>query len=87
MPITSIAAPIFMEILDESTNKIYYGCNQEWYATEWQRFSGCAPSAVATIMLYLNHTKSILGSEKNFNNKKNCLSLMEEIWLSPLKKC
>lgn len=68
-------------VLDESTNKTYYGCQQQWYGTEWQRLSGCGPSVASNIVHYLNHiTQSTCGLGQSLNSKRNCLSLMEEIW-------
>jgi len=69
-----------LKVIDETTLKTYYGCNQEWYKTERQRLSGCGPSAAATIICYLNHTRSVVGLRQSFNSKKSCLLLMEEVW-------
>jgi len=68
------------KVIDEITQKACYGYHQECYATEWQRLSGCGPSAATNILSYLSHTRSILGLDQIFNNKKNCLPPMEEIW-------
>lgn len=70
---------LFM-VIDESKNETHYGCNQEWYATKWQRLSGCGPSVASNIYFYLSHTQSSLELEKGFNSKETWLSLMEEIW-------
>jgi len=45
----SISEPNLLKLLDERSHKAYFGCNQEWYATEWQRLSGCGPT-VAEIL-------------------------------------
>jgi len=76
----SIANPNLFKIVDESTHKTYYGCYQECYTTEWQRLSGCGPSAASNIIFYLNRTRSMFTLGQSFNNKENCLSLMVEIW-------
>ena len=68
----------YFKIIDESTVKTYYGCDQKWYATEWQRRSGCGPTVVSNIILYL--TRPIIGHGQSLNSKKTCLLLMEEIW-------
>lgn len=74
----AIANLELFKILDKSTQDTYYGCNQGWYSTEWQRRSGCGPSAAANIILYLNQTQ---GLDNGFNNsKESWLALMEEIW-------
>jgi len=80
MTISSISNPNTFKVFDKSTNKTYYGCDQEWYTTEWQRLSGCGPTAASNIILYLNNIKSNFGLEQNLNSKEGCLSLMEEIW-------
>ena len=66
------------KVLDESNHKIYYGCDQEWYTTEWQRCAGCGPSVATNIFMYLSHTGSTL--EEYSITKENCLLLMEEAW-------
>lgn len=76
----SIAYPNLLKIVDDSMHKTYYGCDQKWYTTEWQRRSGCGPSVASNIIFYLNHTKSTLELEQNFTSKEKWLSLMEEIW-------
>ncbi|MHC1720330.1 MAG: hypothetical protein AB9844_06590 [Clostridiaceae bacterium] len=68
------------KVLDESLNITYYGCNQEWYNTEWQRLSGCGPTVATNIVYYIGHTQPDLGLNYNINNKEGALSLMEEIW-------
>jgi len=75
-----------LKILDESSLKTYYGCNQEWYNTEWQRLSGCGPCVVSNIIIYLNLPTCGLG--QSINTKKDYLSLMEEIWeyVTPTKE-
>ncbi len=80
MTISSITNQDIFKVLDEGTHKTFYGCNQEWYTTEWKRRSGCAPSAASNIIFYLYHTRSISGLEQNVTSKENCLSLMKEVW-------
>ena len=84
----SISNPNLLRILDESTHKASYGCDQEWYPTELQRLSGCGPSVACTIMSYLNHARSPFDLEQSFTSKENCLFLMEEIWgyVTPTKE-
>jgi hypothetical protein len=66
------------KINDEITQSISYGCIQEWYASRWQRLSGCGPTAVSTIVSYLNRTQA--GSNSASLTKRDCISLMEEVW-------
>lgn len=88
MNIDSIINPDLFSVLDKNTNNIYYGCDQEWYATDWQRRSGCGPTAASNIFFYLNHNKfaSLLG--QSCNSKENCLSFMSEMWeyVTPTKQ-
>ena len=74
----SISNLSLLKIVDESTLQTYYGCDQEWYTTEWQRISGCGPTVVSNIILYL--TRPAFGIGQNFNSKEKCLLLMNEIW-------
>ena len=70
----------FFKVLDERTHKMYYGCNQAWYPTEWQRRSGCGPSVASNIFLYLYHHRKSIALGKCVTTKKNCLLLMQEVW-------
>ena len=69
-----------LKIVDDATRKSYYGCNQEWYATEWQRLTGCGPTAVCNIIWYLNHIRPSSGLNQNCSSKEKSISFMEEIW-------
>ncbi|HWQ89096.1 MAG TPA: hypothetical protein VN374_03890 [Desulfitobacteriaceae bacterium] len=75
-----IAKLDLFKIVDESTYDTYYGCDQNWYASEWQRRSGCGPSVATNIIFYLNHTRPAFKLGQYFNSKEKWLSLMEEIW-------
>lgn len=80
MTINTISNIDLFNVLDESTNKTYYGCDQEWYATQWQRCSGCGPTVASNILFYLKENKVNLSIGQRVNSKKNCLSFMSEIW-------
>jgi len=77
---SAICNPEYFKILDDNTNNIYYGCNQEWYSKPWQRLSGCGPSVASNIILYLKHNKDDFVSEEWYNSKKDCILLMGEVW-------
>lgn len=62
----------FFEITDDVNNKVYYGCNQEWYKKPWQRKAGCGPTVAANILLY---KKNQLKTPKTEG-----LKMMEEMW-------
>lgn len=78
MILNSIDKSIF-RIEDETTKKIFYGSNQEWFLKRWQRLSGCGPSAVTNIIYYINRTRN-----GNLDccelTKSECLNLMNEVW-------
>jgi len=57
----------------------YFGCDQNWYDTEWQRMSGCGPSTASTLLLYLQKTGRIELPVK-VNAQKDCRLLMETVW-------
>lgn len=76
----SISNPNLFKIVDDTKNKTLYGYHQDCYTTEWQRLSGCGPSAASNIIFYLNYTRSNFGIGQSFNKIENCLSLIEEVW-------
>ncbi|WP_041276500.1 hypothetical protein [Desulfosporosinus acidiphilus] len=67
------------KIKDEDTQTTFYGCDQEWYPTSWQRRAGCGPTAVTNIIYYLK-TRSSSGFSDHLWLKSGALSLMEEIY-------
>lgn len=84
----SIAQPNFLKLLDELSHKVYFGCNQEWFPTKWQRLAGCGPTVACNMIFYINNTPSAFGLGENANSKDSCLSLMKEIWkyVTPTKQ-
>ena len=65
--------------MDEN-NKVCYGCDQEWYPTEWQKKSGCGPTTACNMLLCLNFLRLNGGTDIKKNNKESGLLLMEEVW-------
>lgn len=57
----------------------YYGFNQEWFRTRWQRLSGCGPTAVSNILYYLGRSRSIPGLERPVSRKEGP-DFMETVW-------
>lgn len=80
MTLKSISNPDVFMVLNRDTNERHYGCDQEWYSTEWQRRSGCGPTAAANIIYYLTHKGQTSKSEQDIVCKSECSSLMEEVW-------
>ncbi len=70
----SISNQKLLTVVDDSTENIYYGCNQAWYPTDWQRRAGCGPSVATNLFGYL------FNEPDNSNSKKKWLSLMEDVW-------
>lgn len=68
------------KIMDEDDLSTYYGCDQEWYMTEWQRNSGCGPTVVTNIMYYLNCIRNGVKKDIPMLTKSEALSMMEEVW-------
>lgn len=73
----SIQNPDLLKISDAAGDARYFGCNQEWYKTQWQRLAGCGPSTVANILRYLEAKRS--GAAALFS-RKEWEDLMEECW-------
>lgn len=58
----------------------FYGCDQEWYTTDWQRRAGCGPTVVTNILHYLNRRRSASQKENLPLSKREALLLMEEVY-------
>lgn len=76
----SISNPDLFKVVDVRDRKTYYGCNQEWYSTEWQRRSGCGPSVASNIILYLSQSQGNSSFIKKCGSKEKCVLIMEEMW-------
>lgn len=70
----SVQAPECLRIAGEIGQDACYGCNQEWYGTEWQRRAGCGPTVAATLFYYLFRPDNLCYS------KQGWLDRMEEVW-------
>ncbi|MBU3190442.1 hypothetical protein K9O30_14735 [Clostridium bowmanii] len=68
------------KIMDEDNLTTYYGCNQEWYMTEWQRRSGCGPTVVTNIVYYLKCMRSGSSQKLHMITKSEALLMMEGVW-------
>lgn len=67
-----------LKIHDDVTGTVYYGCDQEWYQTVWQRRSGCGPTTSTTILQYLHATR--MDDAPALLTKSCCLKYMEDVW-------
>ncbi len=78
--IYSIKHPEYFEVDCGHDEESLYGCDQEWYNSEWQRLSGCGPTAASNIIYYLSRTKPRACNLDVHNDRVGCLALMEEVW-------
>ena len=76
----ALADPDLFKIRDKSAGKAYYGCDQEWYASEWQRMAGCGPSVACNIISYLERRRRGPGRAGTCMSKKASLPRMQEAW-------
>lgn len=67
-----------LKVVDAVTAEVFYGCDQRWYGTEWQRLAGCGPSVAATIFLYLSRRDA--GKTPPPTDRELCAARMEEVW-------
>lgn len=67
----SLSAPQILAVSAQQGGQTSFGCNQDWYQTEWQRYTGCGPS-VATNMLYYMLRRN--------GGMPELLAMMEEVW-------
>lgn len=79
MTVISISNLNGLKVINEGTNEVYHGCDQEWFNTEWQRLSGCGPSVASNIFFYLKQKREV-GKIQNYIKKKECLKIMEDAW-------
>ena len=76
----AIKHPELFEVPGAVTGGAGFGCDQEWYVSEWQRLSGCGPTAASNIIYYLSRTRPQVCGLTVENNRAACLSLMEQMW-------
>ena len=80
MIVRSIRHPELFEVAGAGSDGSVFGCDQEWYNSEWQRLSGCGPTAASNIIYYLSRTRPQVCGLTVEGNKTACLSLMEKMW-------
>jgi hypothetical protein len=61
------------ELIEDLSQEISFGLNQEWYLTKWQRLSGCGPTAASSLIYYTFSNDLSL-------NKLAAIKLMEDVW-------
>jgi hypothetical protein len=78
MHTVSIRDPETFHIVDEA-GLSSQGCDQDWFGSEWQRASGCGPTAASGILYYLHRTGRIR-LPFTVDRKSDCVTLMERVW-------
>ncbi len=76
----SLSAPDLFKIRDKGAGKAYYGCDQDWYTSAWQRMAGCGPSVACNIVSYLEHRLRGPGGAGTCISKAAGLRRMQEAW-------
>ena len=71
----SVKQPECLQIASETGAEPCYGCDQEWYGTDWQRRAGCGPTVAATLFYYMFRPDNLCFSRSEW------LARMEEVWL------
>jgi len=61
------------ELIEDLSQEISFGLNQEWYPSKWQRLSGCGPTAASSLIYYTFTNDLSL-------NKLAAIKLMEDVW-------
>lgn len=78
--IFSIQQPDLLHITKD--NIAYYGANQIWYPTTFQRNAGCGPTTGSHLIWYLSQTHTGCQALCSYDGSKyeGFLHLMEDIW-------
>lgn len=79
MRTASLKQPNRFEIVDETDGRIYCGFDQEWYASNWQRLSGCGPTTAATILYYLFGAGPGNDAGKRLTRRES-RAFLEKVW-------
>lgn len=67
----------YLQVTDSDYCEIFCGSDQEWFATERQRLTGCGPSAAANILFYIERKEN---NDCCGRDRADLLSFMEEAW-------
>jgi hypothetical protein len=70
MPFT-LQHPEIFEITDSKTQRLYYGCDQDWYTTKWQQLSGCGPTVATNMVIYI--------LKKQYSTRSEYVQLMRDV--------
>jgi hypothetical protein len=70
-----IRHPEWLQI--KTNNKTYFGYDQEWYHSIWQRKAGCGPTAAAMLLNYTQRREGILAELPELTG---IIAKMEDCW-------
>lgn len=76
----TLSRPELLDVTDQG--RTFHGGDQAWYAEEWQRRAGCAPTTAAIMVRYLAQTREACRPlyPSDSWTKPDFLALMEELW-------
>lgn len=63
-------------VVDDKDQSVYYGCDQEWYSTQWKRMAGCGPTAASNLLLY----NMLRGVPCDPLSIQSCRHIMNVVW-------
>lgn len=74
--------------IKKNSEKNCYGCEQEWYDSDWQKLSGCGPTTACNLLFYLEFTALVSKQEQITFSKEYGLMRMQELWeyVTPTEK-
>jgi len=70
------------KLLIANGTDFFYGADQEWYGSLWQRRAGCGPTVASMLAGYLAQTRSECEplAEKDTGTKEGILLTMNSMW-------
>jgi len=74
----TLTNPDLFKFYDQKSKQEFFGSNQRWYPTTWQRLAGCGPCAASNIYYYLTYLQNSL--ENKLESREEWVSLMGELW-------
>lgn len=63
----------------EADGTTSFGCDQEWFGTQWQRRAGCGPNVATNLLMYLAADGRIQ-LPFDLKNRMGCVDLMDAVW-------
>lgn len=75
---TMIAQPEFLQLRDNN-NALFFGCDQDWFRSFWQRKAGCGSCTGANILHYFMR-RGQLRLPIDINSQDDFVRLMEHSW-------